>query len=141
MKNLLLSTLALVLTAAALIAAPMLLAPPQSAVGFKAGRCIGSVYVRTSTNYSVLGNEDYIECDTDSGLPITVTLPATPGVLERHEVWHAPQGSQTVTLDTQGQAAYGASLSFSGAISGRVVVWIDADGPGPNGGYWRVTAL
>lgn len=113
----------------------------QSALGVKIGRCLGSVYVRTSVDYQVLGHEDYLEVDTDAGLPIDVTMPAIPAQFERLEVWSSPQGSQTITIDPNGQATAGASLSFSGPISGRLLLWIDADGPGPNGGYWRVTPL
>jgi hypothetical protein len=99
-------------------------------------------YVRVSASFTASGAEDYIECDTDSGNPITITLPPTPTPFEKHEVWLGPQPGLpggTVTIDFNGQTSYGADLTLDSAMESRSLLWVK---PTPSGGgYWLVRAL
>lgn len=105
-------------------------------------------YVRTSVNYAVAKGDTHVEADTDAGQPITVTLPAAPSPLERHEIWltdqpGTPNGS--LTIDTNGQAAHlpaGVSLTIPATSpnEGLVLLFVQPQPP-PAGGYWRVSRL
>lgn len=105
-------------------------------------------YVRTSVDYAVAKGDTHVEVDTDAGLPVTVTLPASPDPLERHEIWltdqpGTPNGS--LTIDPNGQAVHlpaGVSLTIPATSpnEGLVLLFVQPQPP-PAGGYWRVSRL
>lgn len=108
--------------------------------------CPQPKYVRSSTSYAVQKVDTYVELDTDAGVPLTVTLPAAPDPLERHEIWLGAQPGLpggTVTIDTAGQAfeLFGsADLALDAANTGVVLLFVQPQPP-PAGGYWRVSGL
>lgn len=146
MKNLLLSTLALFLTAAALIAGPMLLAPPQAGYSLTAVKLAGcpcpEAYAFHSTSALLAGIEDYVELDSDNAVPETLALPANPSHLERHEVWMTNQPALPAgpwVIDPNGKPTRGADLVLDQVDEGRLLLFVQPPSPLP--GYWRVTAL
>lgn len=96
------------------------------------------VYTRISASVTLTGGEDYVELDTDAGA-LTVTMPASPVNLSRHEIWLGSQPGGTATIDTNGQPSYGAGLTLSSANEGRLLLFVRPQPSG--GGYWRVTEL
>lgn len=121
-------------------------AAPQSIGGGTVCPCPQPKYVRSSTSYTVAKGDTYVELDTDAGLPITVTLPAAPTPLERHEIWLGAQPglpNGTVTIDPSGQATAlfgGVDLVLDSANDGLVLLFVQPTPP-PAGGYWRVSKL
>jgi hypothetical protein len=121
---------------------PQVAAPAPGSFALAGCTCSPPTYVRSSSSIALSGGEDFVELDTDAGLPVTVTMPATPTKLEPVEVWLGAQPGLpggTVTIDTAGEAYAGADLLLDEANEGRRLVWIR---PTPSGGgYWRVTRL
>lgn len=140
MKNLppLLALLALAFLAAF---TPPQVARAQTARPLGCG-CPAPTYLRTSSSVTLTG-EDYVEVDNDAGLPITVTLTASPSALQRVEVWLTSQASSAlVDVNTNGQAVTftgGADLQLTAANEGVVFLFVQPTPTG--GGYWRASAL
>jgi len=122
-------------------AAPTAAAPTVTAAALGC-TCSPPTYIRTSSNLALAGGEDFVEIDTDAGLPVVVTMPAAPTKLEPVEVWLGAQPGLpggTGTIDTNGEAYAGADLLLDAPNEGRRLVWIKPTPAG--GGYWRVTEL
>lgn len=128
-------------------ASPARVAQASLAIGGGPCPCPFS-YLRTSTSVTIAKGNTHVEADTDSGNPLTVTLPASPDHLERHEIWLGaqpgiPNGS--LTIDPNGQAvALPAGLSLTIPATshneGLVLLFVQPQPP-PAGGYWRVSRL
>lgn len=118
------------------------LSSPQFAVQTTTATCSCPKPTYQRASGSVTLATDYLELDSDAGLPITVTLPAAPKHLDRHEVWLGAQPGLpggTVTLDGNGQPLVGADALLDAANEGRVLLYVK---PTPSGGgYWRVSAF
>jgi hypothetical protein len=100
-------------------------------------------YVRLSSSSTLVGTEDYVELDTDSGLPFVLTLPALPSHLYRVEIWLTSQPGGPATIDPNGQrvtlAPNVTGLVLSAANEGRVLLYVKPTLLGA--GYWRVSNL
>ena len=148
---------AIVSAASAVAAAPATnsVALSSSAVAAPRAQAIGTAcpcpqprYLRTSSSTTIAKGYTYVEADTDAGQPITVTLPASPDPLERHEIWLGAQPgipSGSLTVDPNGQPvalAPGLSLTIPATSpnTGLVLLFVQPQPP-PAGGYWRVSAL
>lgn len=134
---------ALSLTSAA---SPQKSAPSSGLQAVVAGPCCcpcpAPVYVRTSSSLALSGTETLVECDTDAGLPLTVTLPLAPAHLKRLEVWLGDQPGLpggVVTIDLQGNASHGDGLVLDAANEGRELLWVKPSLSA--GGYWRVSSF
>jgi hypothetical protein len=119
-------------------------ADPQAAqvLGSPGCSCPAPTYLRASSSVTLAGTEDFVELDTDAGLPVTVTLPASPTALAPLEVWLGSQPGLPGgigTIDPNGQATTGADLTLDQANEGRLLVFVKPTPAG--GGYWRVTEL
>jgi hypothetical protein len=108
--------------------------------------CPQPTYLRLSSSATLAGTEDYVELDTDAGLPLALTLPASPTHLYRLEVWLGNQPGLpggVATVDPNGQAVTfapgSADLVLDVADEGLLLLFVKPTPAG--GGYWRASSL
>lgn len=119
--------------------------PSQTAAPALVGGCPcpQETYLRTSSSVTLAG-QDYVEVDTDAGLPLTITLPASPAQLQRVRVWLTGQPGPpngVATIDPNGQPTAFvpglSSLVLDEPMEGLSLLFVRPQPTG--GGYWRVS--